>query len=158
MTTSDVTERIINLVYAREPLESGDWKEKLRLFDMHAEELRGRKTDLNLDIYRKLEANGFLVFLTARDFDSGKLIGYSSHIWHHELHYSMPVAQDDAWFVLPQFRCLGIGQKLMEAAHTELARLGVKIVLTRVKVSAPHDAVLAQLGYRPYEVNWRKDL
>lgn len=151
-----ITERVI--VYAREPLESGNWKEKLRLFNLHAQELRGINTDLALETYRKLERNGFLVFIAARLHKTGELIGYSSHIWHHELHYSMPVAQDDAWFVRPDYRCLGIGKRLMEIAHKELASLGVKIALTRVKVSAPHDDVLSELGYWPYEVNWRKDL
>lgn len=146
------------IVYGRERLEAGDWKEKLRLFNMHAQELRGMDVNLALETYRKLERNGFLVFIAARRQDTGELVGYSSHVWHNELHYNLPVAQDDAWFVRSDYRCMGIGRGLMEAAHKELASLGVRISLTRVKVAAPHDTLLSDLGYRPYEVNWRKDL
>lgn len=156
-----------SVVCAREPLESGDWDEKLKLINMHAKELRGIDSELDLSTYRRLEAKGRLVIVTARlqKTDYGplpqrdlELVGYSSHVWYEDLHFSLRTADDDAWFVLHEFRRCGIGRKLRETAHEELRKLGVRFVLARLKTSHPHDTVLPALGYQPYEVIYRKEL
>jgi GNAT superfamily N-acetyltransferase len=156
-----------SVVCARESLESGDWEEKLNLFNEHARELRRMESALALDVYRRLEAKGRLVLVTARlqKTEYGplpqrdqELVGYSSHIWFDDLHFSLRTADDDAWFVARPFRRCGIGRKLREKAHEVLRELGVKFVLCRLKVSAPHDEVLDQLGYTPWENTFRKEL
>lgn len=146
------------IVCALEPLEAGDWEEKMRLIDAHADELRGMRSLLDLETYRRLEAKGRLVIITARRQETGALIGYSSHLWYDDLHFRLRIADDDAWYVSPMYRGLGIGRALREKAHEELRKVGVKYVLTRLKVSHPHDEVIAQLGYQPYEMIYRKEL
>ncbi|PWT75077.1 MAG: hypothetical protein C5B60_05850 [Chloroflexi bacterium] len=145
-------------VYAREPLDSGSWDEKMRLIEMHAQELRGINANLDIATYRKLETKGLMIGISARRADTGELVGYCSAIWHPDLHYQMPVADDDSWYVLPEYRCYGIGKRLREKALEELRTAGVKMALARVKLSAPHDTVLSELGFVPYETVWRKDL
>ena len=63
-------------VCRREGLEEGDWAEKQRLVDMHAQELRGMASKLQLETYRRLEAKGRLLCVSARRQDTGELIGY----------------------------------------------------------------------------------
>ena len=145
-------------IYVRESLESGDWGEKLKLINAHARELRDMVSALELATYRRLEEKDRLVIVTARHCNTGELVGYSSHVHYHELHFSLHIADDDAWYVMPEFRGCGIGRKLREKAHEELRKLGVKFVLARTKVSAPHDEVIAELGYQPYEMIFRKEL
>ena len=70
----------------------------------------------------------------------------------------MRIAEDEAWFVFPQYRRRGIGRRLREIALQELKKAGVKIALARTKVDAPHDDLMPQLGYRRYEIVYRKDL
>jgi GNAT superfamily N-acetyltransferase len=125
------------------------------------------ESELDLNVYRRLEAKGRLVIVTARmqKTEYGplpqrdqELVGYSSHIFYDDLHFSQRTADDDAWFVVRECRRCGIGRKLREKAHEILRELGVRFVLARTKVDAPHDKVLAELGYRHWENIYRKEL
>jgi GNAT superfamily N-acetyltransferase len=147
-------------VYAAETfdLDRPEWKQYLPMLNHHARELRGRDTNLNVEAYKKLIQQGRLIIMVARRGDNGMAVGYSIHLWHDDLHYGNRVAEDEAWFVWPQYRRRGIGKRLREAALAELKRLGVKIALARTKVNAPHDDLMPQLGYHPFEVVYRKDL
>jgi GNAT superfamily N-acetyltransferase len=147
-----------DIVCAREPLEAGDWQEKLKLIDLHAQELRGMASELQMETYRRLEKKDRLVIICARRRDSGELVGYSSHVWYEDLHFSLLTADDDAWFVLPGYRRLGIGRMLRETAHEELRRLGIRFVQARLKADGPHDELVAELGYRLWEYTYRKEL
>ena len=147
-------------VYGRERLdtESPEWKFLLGMFNLHAQELRNRDTQLNLNIYKQLQEKDRLFAMGARRRDNGAPVGYSIHTWHHELHYGLRVAEDEAWFVFPQYRNRGIGRRLREVALNELRKLGCKFSLQRFKVDHPHDHLMEGLGYYPYEMVFRKDL
>jgi GNAT superfamily N-acetyltransferase len=128
------------------------------MLDQHARELRGRNTNLDIAKYKKLQAQGNLVIIGARRKDNGAPVGYSIHTWYDEMHYGLRVSEDEAWFVFPQYRRRGIGRRLREVALEELKRLGVQIAYARTKIGAPHDSLMPQLGYTPYEILYRKDL
>src|SRR5215813_15600560 len=96
--------------------------------------------------YKKIHNNSRIVIVSARRRDTGELVGYSSHLWYDDLHFQIRLATDDAWYVLPNYRRIGIGRRLREKALEELAAIGVKIALARTKVAAPHDRVMAELG------------
>jgi len=149
-----------DIVYGRETIDlSGpEWRQYLPMLDQHARELRGRETNLNIAKYKELMDQGKLVIIGARRRDNGAPVGYSIHLWYDELHYGLRVAEDEAWFVWPQYRRRGIGRRLRETALAELKKLGVQIALARTKIGAPHDDLMPQLGYQPYETVYRKDL
>jgi GNAT superfamily N-acetyltransferase len=149
-----------DIAYGREMIDltQPEWKQYLPMLNMHARELRGRDTNLNVAKYIELIKQGKLVIIVARRKDNGQAVGYSIHVWYDELHYGLRVAEDEAWFVFPQFRRLGIGRRLREIALEELRKLGVQIALARTKVGAPHDDLMPQLGYHRYEIVYRKDL
>lgn len=153
------TSRTVDLTYQREDFDpdAPDWPRQKELFDAHGMELRGFKSDLDIHRYLQTQREGRLVFITVRDKDR-VLQGYSSHFWHRDLHFPVRVAQDDAWYVTPEFRKLGIGRKLREIALDELRRAGVKYAYGRLKTAHPHDDSMTDLGYVPWEQVWIKEL
>lgn len=148
------------IAYGREKMDvSGpEWRTIVAMLNSHARELRGMETRLNIGMYSKLQDQGRLLIIGARRKDNGAPVGYSVHIWHDELHYGLRVADDDAWFVFPQYRNRGIGRRLREVALEELKKLGVNIALARTKIDQSHNETMERLGYRPWEMVFRKDL
>lgn len=148
------------IAYGREKMDvSGpEWRTILAMFNAHARELRGMETRLNIANYQTLYDMGKLIVIGARRKDNGAPVGYSIHIWYDDLHFGLRLALDDAWFVFPQYRNRGIGKRLREVALEELKKIGVQIALARTKVDQSHNETMEQLGYRPYEVVFRKDL
>lgn len=148
------------IAYGREKMDpaSPEWRVILAMLNAHAKELRGMETRLNIASYQKLQDEGKLVIIGARRKDNGAPVGYAIHIWYDDLHFGLRLALDDAWFVFPQYRRRGIGKRLREVALNELRKIGCNIALARTKVTQDHPEVLAELGYRPYEIVYRKDL
>ena len=144
--------------YQREKLNplADDFVRWLELFDAHAIELRDVRSCLATSQYMKMQDEGRLVIITARV--DGILQGYSSHFWHRDLHFEHRVAQDDAWYVVPEFRNHGVGRKLREMALEELKKDGVKYAYGRLKVLHPHDTSMKELGYVPWETVFIKEL
>jgi len=134
-----------------------DWWRWMELWDAHAMELRSLKTRLHVDQYLRIQQDGRLVLMSLRDEDN-ILQGYSSHFWHQDLHFSLRVAQDDAWYVVPSLRNKGFGTMLRRAALDELRAEGVEIAYGRLKAAHPHDESMAELGYAPWETVFIKDL
>lgn len=149
-----------DIAYGRERLDPAnpEWRLILAMLNAHAQELRGMDTRLNIASYEKLQDEGRLLIIGARRKDTGAPVGYSIHIWYDDLHFGLRLACDDAWFVFPQYRKRGIGKRLREVALNELRKVGCNIALARTKIDQRHDQPLAELGYRPYEIVYRKDL
>jgi GNAT superfamily N-acetyltransferase len=147
-----------DIAYGRETIDLDQLAPYLPMLDQHARELRGMATRINLEQYKKLQQEGRLLVIGARRKDNGAPVGYSINIWYDDLHFGLRLGLDDAWFVFPQYRRRGIGRRLREVALDELRKIGVKIALARTKYDQQHDHVMAQLGYRPYEIVYRKDL
>lgn len=148
-------ENQIKITYTREPFDPNaeDWPRTIELLNAHAMELRGMKIDLDIDNYLRIQKQGRLVIIKARD-ENGLLQGYSCHFWHRHLHFNIRVAQDDAWYVVPELRNQGIGAALLKMAHDELKKDGVKLVYGRLKAAHPHDGSMKELGYTQWEHVW----
>jgi GNAT superfamily N-acetyltransferase len=154
------TYRTVDLTYQREDFnpDAPDWARQKQLFEDHGRELRGFPADLDISRYLAMQREGRLVYITARGVGDGLLWGYSSHFWHRDLHFPVRVAQDDAWYVMPEVRNLGIGRRLREAALDELRKAGVKYAYGRLKAAHPHDESMTGLSYVPWETVWIKEL
>lgn len=126
------------------------------LNDAHAVELRGMPSDLNLAAYDNLQKEGRMIWITAKDGD--KYVGYSSHFWHRHLHFDLRIGQDDAWYVMPEYRKQGIGRRLRELAIEEMKKDNVDLVYGRLKVAHPHDDSMTGLDYKPWETVWLLNL
>jgi len=153
------TYRTIDLTYQREDFnpDAWDWLRQKGMFDAHGVELRGFPSDLDIPRYLQMQREGRLVYITVRD--TGDVVqGYSSHFWHRDLHFNARVAQDDAWYVEPALRKLGIGRRLREVALEELRKAGVRYAYGRLKTAHPHDESMRDLGYVPWETVFIKEL
>jgi GNAT superfamily N-acetyltransferase len=152
-------ERTAAMNYSREEFDpdAADWMRQEQLFKMHGMELRGFPATLDIDRYLAMQREGRLVYITARD-TAGDIQGYSSHFWHRDLHFPVRVAQDDAWYVVPEWRNKGVGRKLREIAIQELRDAGVKYAYGRIKTAHPHDESMRDLGYVPWETVFIKEL
>lgn len=152
-----VEQTVIN--YAREEFnpDAPDWGRQNELFEAHGVELRGFKAKLDIPRYLQIQKDGRLIYITARDA-SGTIQGYSSHFWHRDLHFPVLVAQDDAWYVVPELRKQGIGKCLREHALEELKKAGVRYAYGRLKTAHPHDESMTELGYQPWETVYIREL
>jgi len=151
----------LSIKYVREEFneEAPDWNRQMELCDAHAMELRGMKADLFIDQYNRIQREGRLVLIMARDMSRNDLlIGYSSHFWYRHLHFNMRIANDDAWYVVPEYRNRGIGRALREMALVYLKAAGCVGAYGRTKTEFPHDESMTDLGYDPFEMVWLKDL
>lgn len=153
------TYRTVDVFYHREDFnpDAPDWQRQKSLFDAHAMELRGFMSDLDLPRYLQIQSEGRIVYVVVRDKER-VVQGYSMHIWHRDLHFNVRVAQDDAFYVVPELRRLGIGRNLRNIALDELRKAGVKYAYGRFKAAHPHDETMAELGYVPYETVYIKEL
>ncbi|HEX8838785.1 MAG TPA: GNAT family N-acetyltransferase [Candidatus Acidoferrum sp.] len=130
-----------------------------QLFNLHGIEVQGRPFKINYARYTRLEFEGRLVWIVARDINSELPIGYSCSFWYYDLHYyDEKVASDDIWFVDKEWRNRGIGTWLKHAAHTELKRHGVKRVSDVIRGVFDHPNLMRDLGFVNSGVKWVKTL
>lgn len=149
---------IEDIVFAREKFDTGSatWARDKELLDQHGLELRGKTTVPDLEVYKRLNAQGKLVIVTARV--DNLAIGYCVHMVSKDIHFGELIAMDDVTFVAPGLRRLGIGRRLREKAIEELKAMGVKVVLARFKVAHPHDEHMKKMGFVPYETVYVKEI
>lgn len=150
---------VIELVKGAFPLDldGPDRVQLLAMFECHALELRGMKIRLDLATYEKMWSAGRIVLVVAR-YSQEALVGYAASVVTQEPHYGQLVALDDGFYVCPELRGKGLFRRMQEVAVEELKRRGVQYSHLRTKHSAPHDGVMAELGYHPYELVYRRDI
>lgn len=155
MIKAIISERAIDITYQRErfDLYAPDFARWMELFQAHADELRKFGVlQLNIDSERYLDLqreNRLFLFGARVD---GVLQGYSSYFTHRHLHYRhVWVGQDDAQFVVPELRRLGIGRQLRELNMAAMKEAGVKFVTARDKYEHEHDESLSEMGFVLWE-------
>ena len=103
------------------------------------------------DVYRNIEGNGELSFVTLRD--RGKMVGYWITIVGKSLHYGTCLdANMDIWNVLPGYE-LG-ARHLGRAMKEELKRRGVNRSFVGEKIHRPCGKLYRALGYTPVETTY----
>lgn len=109
------------------------------------------------DTYRQIEEAGKIHFCTARDKESGGLIGYYISIVDTHLHYGETLhAMLDIYFIKPEYRRGTTGIRLFQFMEEEMKKLGVQVIYTGVKLSNDISAVWERLGYQPVETKHAK--
>lgn len=87
------------------------------------------------------------------------LIGYSSYVVAPSLHQSYSLqARHDALYLLPEYRNLGNGCRLIRHCDSALAAEGVQTVFMSSHIRQPIDPVLSRCGYEPIDSDWGKRL
>jgi GNAT superfamily N-acetyltransferase len=138
------------------------WEEIEPLLVKHWEEIAHYK-DIPLDPdregYQGLEAGDRLRCYTARDPQTGALIGYSVYVLAHNMHYRGSYqASQDILFLLPEYRKSRIGINLIAYADECLRAEGVQVVTQHVKVAHNFGPVLVRLGYEEVDRIFAKRL
>lgn len=126
------------------------------LFDAHGMEVRGKPFKLDYRRYVELEREGRLIFIVARRFSV--LIGYSCGHWYRDMNFNERVGHDGLWFVHPEFRGQGIGQRLKLAMHAQLAKAGAVVVYDHIRNAYNHPKLMADIGYEIWGSRWAKRL
>lgn len=143
--------------YKSEPFPARNNPAFRDLFASHGVEVRGRPFHLDFSRYRKIEAEGRLSFIVARD--GSVPVGYACGWWYLDLHFEKErVAVDDLWYVHELARRRGIGRDLKMMLHAEFAKVGVLRIYDSIRESYHHPQLMADLGFSRWGVRWVKHL
>ena len=115
------------------------------------------KIELNPDyeIYKGMDSNGLLNTITVRD--DGKLVGYFVCVLHKNIHYKDHVfANNDILFLDYKYRKSTVAYRLIQFAEKVLKDLGVSMIMINMKSKHMFDRLLTGLGYKEFEVTFRK--
>jgi len=123
---------------------------KETMVQMHYDELALDHSAVPLDPdynkYYELENQGKLIIVTARI--EGKLIGYFIAVIAGNIHYKSTLhANEDIYYLDPQYRGSLIGLGLFQYVETELKKLGVVKVVVGTKCHLDNSKLLNSLGY-----------
>ncbi len=126
------------------------------LWDEHGIEVRGEPLALDFRRYTKIEVEGRLICIVARDND--RPVGYSWHYWYQSLHFDERIGHDDLWYVNPAYRGDGIGQRLRMIGVATLKDAGAVTTSDFIRRAGTHPTLMTQLGYEAHGTWWRKTL
>lgn len=111
----------------------------------------------NYKQYMDMIEDDSLVAIAA--YDGNELVGYCLFITFHHLHYKdVLVANDDMYFIKPDYRNRGLGTVMVKFAESVLKERGVKFVQVRTKAHTPHEQFLKAMGYGPMDLCYCKVL
>ena len=113
------------------------------MFAEHSKDTHGMPVELDMDIYNAMDGAGQVHVVTARD--DGWLVGYVIAFLKTHLHSkSIPCCFVDSFYLRPEYRYEGSGQRLLQALVDSVR--GRKIYLaTTVKMNI--DRILRSLGF-----------
>lgn len=125
------------------PLLKSHWEEVAAYKDK-------RPLDPNYDLYFQAAESGSLLAVVATD--ESEVIGYSVYLIVKELHYqTSTIAQNDIFYVKPEFRSRGVGAGLMAYSESLLKDKGVSVITMHMKTKNPFDSLCVGLGYANIE-------
>lgn len=135
------------------------WPDAAPLLLRHWEEIALKDLngplDVDVQMYRNLDAAGVLHITTARD--DGNLVGYAVYFLTPNLHYrSLLTADADVFFLVPEYRRGLTGLHLLKAAERALSSSGVTVVMQKTKVAHDCGALFRRMGYAHVENLWMK--
>jgi len=109
----------------------------------------------NWEGYESLERAGKLYTISA--WDDGELVGYSVFLYGTSLHYRETMfAVNDVLFLRASHRVGSTGLRLIRECEKQLAVLGVKKIIWRVKYGTTMEKLLPRMGYESEEHTFTK--
>lgn len=112
---------------------------------------------INKDAYIEIDRNDGLLLITARD--NGELIGYILNFISNSLHNADSLTStNDAIYVKPGYRGMGIFKQLFERMEDELKISGVEYVVMTIKKQFDIGLYLEEKGFNEIEHNYEKYL
>ena len=126
---------------------------------LHWEELCRDKEKISLNVnwadYQKLEDEG--KFLTTLILKDNGIIGYALFTLFFPTHYQDSLhALNNAVYLNPAYRDMGIGGKFIRYLEEEFRDKGVKRVYFNTKVQTALSGILEHYDYQPEEIIYSK--
>jgi len=117
-----------------------------------------REYNLDVDLYRALEEEGYVIVFAAYVEDVP--VGYVAVVANPSLHHKGYVdAVVDSFFVLPEYRRLGIMKLLIEKCFQECMSCGLESVRIGINVNFPEaEGLVVALGMDKLETYYIKVL
>lgn len=144
------------------------WNEIQDLIQMHFEEIEYASLMGNLNIkkdwYELLNINDSLLIAVARhgylnSNSKGNIIAYASYILFPSMHNQEKIcAENDAYFLLPEYRKGLEGYNFLKFAEKELIKKGVNIITQKVKVNNDCSSIFKRMKYTCNEHLYVKEL
>ncbi len=132
------------------------------LLEFHWRELARNRDRIPLDpryeSYITAEEKNQLCIGTVRD--DGALVGYACYVVECNLHYGgYAWAVSDIFWLHPDYRGKGFGDRLFRFIEDRLRRRGVAVMHTTYKIEHPAAGrTLERLGHKPIEIGCSKFL
>lgn len=147
--------------FAIEPLSALETPEAAALFDAHWREI-GQERDLleldpDWDLFRKAEASGQLLIVTARD-NAGALVGYVLAFVRRHPHYRPICGFEDSHFLRADMRGQGNGKAMLKFASDAMRDRGARVAFIHGKLEHDHRSMLEEIGFRPLDFIYVKRL
>lgn len=141
------TDKLISEI---DPILKDHWKELANNQEI-------RPLDPDYPKYKMMSQMNILKVFCVRD--EGKLIGYAAFFVGNHPHYkNWKFAIADVYYLLPQYRKLGVGQEMFVQIENWLKGLGAKIVHIQDKINHSHEKLFTSLGYTVVEKIYEKVL
>lgn len=138
-------------IYQVEPWASFH-HEARRLFGEHWREVGLNREEVPLDVdyerYAAMASTGSVHVVTVRR--AGKLIGYHVGFIHGHMHYKSTLhCITDVYWIAPECRHGVTAIRLFQAVEREVAKRGVRKIITGTKLHLDQGPLFEYLGYTP---------
>src|SRR5215469_2474546 len=110
--------------------------------------------------YMAEQKAGHLLFMAARLDTSYDLVGFVAMIVREHPHYAdVIVASNDLHYLMPAYRGMGNGSRMLRAAEALAASCGASLFMMRTrKGKAEHGYIFEKMGYELTDLVYTKDL
>ena len=145
--------------FSKEPLRDC-WDEVIALARLHWHETEAYRhgQPFNPDRERYFEYNdiGYHHQYTVRD--GGRLVGHGGMYVSQSMHTQLPVAFEDTWFLLPEYRKGWNAIKFYKFIEADMKSMGVVEINVSAKLANDAGKLIEALGYTHTEKLYSKQL
>lgn len=152
----------MSVTYDIEPL-SGCWPEIEAIGRAHWQETmeyyRGKQPYApSFDRYNSYDKAGWLITFTARDSDTGQMVGYSLMYLVPSMHTQTMIATEDTIFLLPAYRRGRNGLRFHQFIEAELRERGAREIVVTAKPGSAACRLLEHIGFSVINHQYSKHL
>jgi GNAT superfamily N-acetyltransferase len=155
-------ERAVSVTYDIEPL-SDCWPEIEAIGRAHWQETmeyyRGKQPYApSYDRYNSYDKAGWLITFTARDSETGQMVGYSLMYLVPSMHTQTMIATEDTIFLLPEYRRGRNGLRFHQFIESELRERGAREIVVTAKPGSAACRLLEHIGFSVINHQYSKHL
>jgi hypothetical protein len=152
------------IVFAAEPL-APIWPDIMRLATAHWGETEGYRHGQKFSpdaarywAFNEMESCGgpFYTMFTARD--QGRMVGYAGMYVTASMHTQLPIATEDTWFLLPEYRKGRNALAFYKYVEEAMRKRGVIEIGMTAKLTNGAGRIMEYLGYKNVSLQYSKHL